>query len=232
MSTIDKIIKLLNEKKLTQKALTDYLGIDKSVFPQWKKGTNRSYKKYIEEIADFLDTSPSELMDWEPKAYNINLLCHIPNKAKFKEAINEVTLKIISENTYYIPVYESVSAGFGAYANDYVIDYTPLYIESPEDAQNTIVIVVSGDSMYPKIEDGDKIQVLRQDWAESGDIAVVLIDGEEAVVKKYVCDMEHETVTLQSINPEYAPRVFANKDIERLRVLGVVENIIKPVKRA
>jgi repressor LexA len=154
-------------------------------------------------------------------------------KEKLSAALeHEDTLRFITDHTYNIPIFESVSAGFGAYADDHIIGYTPLFIASPEKAQNTMVIIVSGDSMYPKIEDGDKIQVLRQDWAESGDIAVVLIDGEEAVVKKYVCDMEHETITLQSINPEYAPRVFANKDIERLRVLGVVENIIKPIKRA
>lgn len=38
--------------------------------------------------------------------------------------------------------------------------------------------------MYPKIEDGDTIVIHKQDSVDSGQIAVVLIDGEDAVVKK------------------------------------------------
>lgn len=64
MSIIAKITQLLDSKKLSQKDLTDYLGIDKSTFSQWKNGKSKSYTKYITEIAKFLDTSPSYLMDW------------------------------------------------------------------------------------------------------------------------------------------------------------------------
>lgn len=70
MSTIDKIQELLKEKGLSQKALTDYLEIDKSTFTQWKKGKSHSYQKYIGKIADFLGTSPSDLMDWQPEEHN------------------------------------------------------------------------------------------------------------------------------------------------------------------
>lgn len=55
MSIIDKICDLMNYKKITQKQLTDYLGLDKSTFSQWKSGKNQSYLKYISQIADFLN---------------------------------------------------------------------------------------------------------------------------------------------------------------------------------
>lgn len=228
MSTIDRIFSLLSEKGYQQKDLTDYLGLNKGVSSQWKTGKSRSYNKYLDKIAEFLNTSPSELMDWTPKSADL-----FAGKKQLLEAADNLArddaLRFVTSNTYNIPVYESVSAGFGAYANDYVIDYTPIFIASPEEAQNTMVVVVSGNSMYPKIEDGDQIQVLRQDWAENGDIAVVLVDSEEAVVKKYYCDREKETVELISINPEYAPRVFKGREIEQIRVLGVVKRIIKDV---
>lgn len=48
------------------------------------------------------------------------------------------------DNVHIIPIYESVSAGFGAYADDYVVGYMPLYIVSEEEAKNTMCIVVSG----------------------------------------------------------------------------------------
>lgn len=55
MDTINRIIVLLKEQNKTQKELTDYLGLDKSTFSQWKKGTNTSYTKYYKEIADFFN---------------------------------------------------------------------------------------------------------------------------------------------------------------------------------
>lgn len=65
MSTMDKILLLLEQNNLTQKDLTDYLKIDKSIFSQWKAGKSKSYSKYIDKIAEFLDTTPSYLWGWD-----------------------------------------------------------------------------------------------------------------------------------------------------------------------
>lgn len=124
-----------------------------------------------------------------------------------------------------IPVYESVSAGFGAYADNYITEYIPLYITSDEEAENTMCIVVTGDSMYPKIENGDKIQVLRQDWADNGQVVVALIDGENGVVKKI--EYDDNTIRLISFNPEYQPREFIGIERQRVKILGVVRTVIK-----
>ena len=64
MDTVDKITELLGKMGYSQKELTDYLGIDKSTFSQWKKGESQSYQKYISEIAKFLGTTPAYLMGW------------------------------------------------------------------------------------------------------------------------------------------------------------------------
>jgi repressor LexA len=79
--------------------------------------------------------------------------------------------------------------------------------------------------MYPKIEDGDIIQVHKQDSVDSGSLAVVLVDGEEALVKKVVYG---ETwIELHSINPMYKTVRFNGADVLRVRVLGLVRKIIK-----
>ena len=62
MSTINKIINLLDNKGLTQKQLTDYLGIEKSVFTTWKSGKSQSYNKYLSKIAEFLNVSIDYLL--------------------------------------------------------------------------------------------------------------------------------------------------------------------------
>lgn len=63
MYTINKIIALLKEQKRSQSELTDYLGVNKSIFTQWKKGQNNSYLKYLPQLAEFFGVSVSEFFD-------------------------------------------------------------------------------------------------------------------------------------------------------------------------
>jgi repressor LexA len=110
-------------------------------------------------------------------------------------------------------------------AIDMVVDYLPLYFTSRAEAEETICIIVRGDSMFPKIEDGDLIQVHKQSSVDSGQVGVVLIDGEEAFVKKVVYG---ETwIELHSFNPMYKTMRFNGADVQRIRVLGVVKKVIK-----
>lgn len=207
MDTINKIIMLLNSLQRTQQDLTNFLGLEKSTFSAWKSGKSKSYKKYIDKIAEYLNVSTD---------YLLNDLSSITSN------ISEV---IPDSKIYQIPVYESVSAGFGAYASDCVIDIIPIVIDNPHDVADTIAIRVSGDSMYPKIEDGDIIVVRKQESVDSGDVAVMLLDGYEGLVKKVIYD---ETwIELHSFNPMYPVRRFDDEEVLRLRVVGKVLKIVK-----
>ena len=203
MTTFEKIVQVLEQKGIKPTPMMKDLGFSTGLFSQWKKGLSTPSRDKIVQISKYLNV---------PVSYFLNDVSEaepIPN-----------------ENTYQIPIFESVSAGFGAYANDSIIGYMPLFITSESEAAETIIVRVRGDSMYPRIEDGALIQVHKQDYAENGNIAVVLIDDETAVVKRYFCDVAAETVRLESYNPEYPPRIFRGAEIERLKVLGVAKRII------
>lgn len=62
MCTLDKIQQLLKEQNKTQKDLTDFLGLSKNTFTNWKLGFTSSYTKYINKIAEFLDVSTDYLL--------------------------------------------------------------------------------------------------------------------------------------------------------------------------
>ncbi len=126
----------------------------------------------------------------------------------------------VSKKIYQVPVFESVSAGFSALAENEIVDYIPVVIDNPYDVPCTIAIKVTGDSMYPKIEDGDIIIVRKQDSVDSGDIAVLLLDDDEGLVKRVVYG--DTWIELHSINPEYKTRRFDEADVLRLRVVGKV----------
>lgn len=57
MEVLNRILTLLKENKKKQIDLTNYLGISKNSFTNWKGGDNTSYKKYLPEIAEFFGVS-------------------------------------------------------------------------------------------------------------------------------------------------------------------------------
>ena len=207
--TIGEII--YNRRKelgLTLEEIGNATGVSKSTVKKWENGFIANMRRdKIEKLANVLQISPIVLL-------NGNQEDDKPNAAPLAE--NKI---------YQIPVFSSVSAGFGAYACSDIVTYMPLFIEHEADVPDMLCIKVTGDSMYPKIEDGDIIIVRKQDSVDSGSIAVVLVDNEEGFVKKVVYDQE--TIELHSINPEYAPKIFKGAEVLRVRVVGIVKQVIK-----
>ena len=197
------------ELNLTLEEIGNAVGVSKSTVKKWESGYISNMKRdKISLLAKVLQISPTKLIDDD-------------------DPIESNATILPQTDIRMIPLYESVSAGFGAAACDCIIDYIPTVIHNPYEAAETIAIRVSGDSMYPKIEDGDTIVVHKQSSVDSGQIAVVLIDGEDAVVKKV--KYGSNWVDLISINPEFKTRHFEDEDLNRLRVLGLVRQIIKTV---
>ena len=65
MCTLEMIIKLLKQQNKKQKDLTDYLGLTKNTFTNWKGGTSESYKKHLPQIAEFFNVSVDYLLGKE-----------------------------------------------------------------------------------------------------------------------------------------------------------------------
>lgn len=196
-------------------------------------------KKPPEKVAAALDLQPSAINSWKsgnvPKwgvLYNVAGYFDVPLADLIGADMRiEKPRKLAEErNTpkvHMIPLYEDVSAGFGALAVDHVVEYVPLYFSTVYEAQESLCIKVRGDSMSPKIEDGDTILVHKQDSVESGSIAVVLLDGDNGLVKKVV--YSDNWIELQSLNPLYIPMRFNGKDKQSVRIVGAVKKIIKDI---
>lgn len=74
--------------------------------------------------------------------------------------------------------------------------------------------------MEPRISSGDLALVHSQPDVESGDLAVVLVDGEEGTLKKVL--KKEGAVILQPFNPAYQTQVFIGGEIDRLTIVGKV----------
>ena len=68
----------------------------------------------------------------------------------------------------------------------------------------------------PKISEGDVVIVRKQNIVENGELAVVLVNGNDATVKKFY--MNDNGVTLISTNPSYEPFYYSKEQVEKLPV--------------
>ena len=65
MNTIERISDILLRSGKKQKELMEYLGVSPNLFTEWKAGRNKSYNKYIPQIAEFLGVTPDYLLGKE-----------------------------------------------------------------------------------------------------------------------------------------------------------------------
>jgi repressor LexA len=196
----------IEKSGLTYMELEKKTGIAKSSIQRYANGSTKKIPiDAIQAIAKAVDVPATYIMGWEQNVTPLS-----------------------SDNVFMRPLYESVAAGFGAPAVNQIISYIPTYINNVSEKDKYIWVRVQGDSMFPKIEDGDKILIRLQDSVDSGQVGVVLIDGEEAVVKKINYDTDY--IELISFNPYYPPRRFEGADVQRIRVVGLVREVNKELQ--
>ncbi len=124
--------------------------------------------------------------------------------------------KIDNMRTYKkIPLLGSIAAGLPILAQENIEDYE--YV--PEDMNVDFCLRVQGDSMInARILDGDLVFIRQQKDIENGEIAAVLVDGENATLKRIYKGTG--TITLHSENPNYPDQVFAKKDMRQISIIG------------
>jgi len=186
---------LLNREDILQKDLAKALGVSKSTVSMWITGATSPRMDKVKRIAELLNCSISDLLE-------------SPAKIDARPVPPQVM----------IPVLGRVSAGTGITAEENVIGY-----ESADARFGTgeyFYLQVSGDSMSPKIDDGDLVLVHRQTSVDSGTIGVFSVDGEDGFVKKVEYDVEN--IDLISFNPYYPPMHFHGPDVLRVYVWGKV----------
>lgn len=190
------------ELKMSFQELADKTGLSKSTLQRYETG--KTEKLPVEKarlIALALEMPAEQLLGLEPPA--------------------EITS---IDNVFNIPVFDSVSAGFGCYADSSAVSYKPACLSNASEAENFLWINVKGDSMSPKIENGDTILVRRQESVENGSVAVVMIE-DEAVVKKV--KYGKDWIELHSFNPYYPVRRFEKQETEKISIVGLVKEVCK-----
>lgn len=191
------IKRLREEQGLSQDALAKLTGYtDRSSITKIEKGLVDLQQSKIELFAKALGTSVKDLIGWEDES-----------DTKRKGIV--------------INVLGRVAAGIPLEAIEDIIDTEEISEEMAKTGE-FFGLQINGDSMEPKFSKGDVVIVRKQDDAESGDIVIAMVNGDDATckrLKKY-----QEGIGLVSTNPAYEPMYFSNKEIEEkpVRIIGKV----------
>lgn len=194
---MNRIKKLREEFGYTQQDLANKLNGSKSVIGLYENEMRKPSLEILVKLSEIFDCS----IDY--------ILC----KTDIKNAVINVAR---------IPILGTVKAGYDWLAEENVVDYVTLKENIPN-IKEYYALKITGDSMLPLLSKGDLVIVHDQDDVESGQTAVILINGEEATVKKVV--KTNEGIELHSMNPYYPVKKFTYEDMKSIpvKIIGRVK---------
>lgn len=186
------------ELNLTLDDVAHMVGVSGATISRWESGDIANMKRdKIVKLADALNISPAVIMGWEEPQSNKK-----PSGVK-------------------INVLGRVAAGVPINAIQEIID-TEEITQELASAGDFFGLQIKGDSMTPRICEGDVVIVKQQSDAESGDIVIATVNGDEATCKRL--RKYKEGIELIPNNPTYEPLYFSNEEIDAkpVRILGKV----------
>ena len=194
----ENITYYMNKHQKSRNDMCEALGVKYTTFTDWVKGNSYPRIDKIELMANYFGISKADLVE-------------IRNSAPAKSG---VTINVLGR----------VAAGIPIDCVEEIIDTE----EITQDMASTgefFGLQIHGDSMEPRMKDGDVVIVRQQDDAETDNIVIAVVNGNEATckrLKKYA-----EGIALISTNPSYEPMYFSNKEIAEkpVRIIGVVKEL-------
>jgi repressor LexA len=201
-STIGERLRAAREsKELDQTTLAEKIGVATRTLQRWEKSEQVPDGVAITRIAKATAVQPSWLLTGEGQMYvgaprpdNV-----YPLPGSIRRGAHLVDLPLIS----------SVPAGKVAtiFHPDYVDDYVT--VDDVKDP-GAFALRVKGNSMAPRIENGDVVIVSPQQEARNGDICVVRVEGEDTLKR---VKFEGNYIHLIPLNPEFEPATVRKKDV-------------------
>lgn len=178
-------IKWLRERKnLTQEEVAGRVGVTKATVSKWEKGDIENMKRdKIAKLSEVFEISPLELLGMD-----------IPKNA------------IPVGDIVRIPVLGYITCGEPILADENVTEYREVFNNNLPKG-NLFFLQAKGDSMEPKIPDGSYVMLRKQPDVKSGEIAAVIVNGDNEATLKRVRKLD-DTILLEALNEKYAPYII------------------------
>lgn len=197
---MNRIAELRKTANISQAKLGKIIGVAQNTVCNWENGNREPDQVSLNKIADYFNVSVDYLLG--------------------RQTVMDGPAPSVP-GSKWIPVLGAVAAGVPIEAIEDIEDYEEI---SPEMAASGdyFALRIKGDSMEPRIHTGDVVIVRRQSDCETGDMAVVLVNGDEATVKRI--KKRPEGLMLIPNNPAYEPMFYSAEEVVKLpvQILGKV----------
>lgn len=189
------------------------------------------HQKTQQEVADYLKVNRTTYTKWETGKHEPDAETLVKLAAYYGVTVDEL-IGAAPVKGVRIPIYGSVPAGIPLEAIQDIDGYeeiTPALAASGD----YFALRIKGNSMAPRICDGDVVIIKKETAVESGDVAIVLVNGNEATCKEVQFSKAGMTLVGWNV-ADFSPMFYTREEIETLpvRILGrVVEARIKSLKK-
>lgn len=202
------LLELCKEKGVSPNHVARAIGLSSASVTYWKNGSiPRSLT--LSKLADYFDVTPDYLI----------------GKTTQRETRKESSL-FESVSVLPYPIIGRVRAGYGMEPVEETSDevtYIPSNLIRGHNKEDFFCLRIVGDSMEPKFSPGDIVLVERVTSVDSGSLAVVLYDGEDATIKKVRYMPGEDWLELIPENPKYQTLHLEGSQLSECKVLGKVK---------
>lgn len=203
MGVGDKIKSLRKSMGLTQTELGQRVGVKKNAVSKWECGRVEDIPtSTIKELAKLFSVPPSYLIDDSASPVPTNMQ-PMPDMKK-------------------IPRVGRIACGDPITAEENIEDYD----DAPAEWRADFSLLCVGDSMSPKIEDGDVVAIRCQQEVRNGEIAAVRI-GDEATLKMVFLHSDY--IELRPVNPNYPSIIRRLDELEEIRIEGKAVGLFRNI---
>lgn len=196
MTVGDYIKDLRVSRGYSQEQLGKLVGVQRAAVQKWECGAVQNLKR--------------ETMKRLSEVFNVPASSFVDDEQPLSKGV-------------LIPVLGYVRAGVPIEAVEEILDYEEISQEQARTGE-FFALKIKGDSMEPKISEGDVVIVRKQSTVENGELAVVLVNGDDATVKKFY--RSNNGVKLVSTNPKYDPFFYTPTEVDSFPV-SVIGRVVE-----
>lgn len=195
-----RIRNLRKEHHYTQATLAKALSVKPTTVASWEQGRNKPLMDKVQKISLLFNIPVSELVD---------------DNDTFNKPSNVIYPLSDSLQRVKIPIIGEIACGDPITAEENIEGYTEETFEKPIPSGTLFALRCKGHSMEPTIHDGSLVTIREQPTVEDGEIAAVLVDGDNEATLKRV-KHQGKLIMLMPDNQEYDPIILDKNNPGRI----------------
>ena len=195
----DRLKELRKKRGLVQKDISQIFSVSMGAVGNWESGNRVPDTETLSRIADYFHVSVDYLLGRDTPSESADT---VPG--------------LIAVKKKKIPVLGEIACGKPIFADE----DREVYVSVSEEIVCDYALIAKGDSMLPRIHDGDLVFIREMPVVENGRIAAVLIE-DEATLKRVFFYPEKQKLMLVSDNPAWEPFLYVGEELQTVRILGL-----------